>query len=130
MNVHGTDCTKTKSWKDLIKSHERLDGVTIAALFDREPDRAERMHTEAAGLYLDFSKNRIDATALSDLLAFAPGDLLIAAGVFRDAEIDDHRLVDPARAQKDVVRRADQHNRRAGGIACGPARFRAPDIPC
>jgi len=71
MNVHGTDCTKTKSWKDLIKSHERLDGVTIAALFDREPDRAERMHTEAAGLYLDFSKNRIDATALSDLLAFA-----------------------------------------------------------
>ncbi len=71
MDVHGTDCTKTKSWKDLTKSHERLEGVTIAALLEREPDRAERMRTEAAGLYLDFSKNRIDETALSNLLAFA-----------------------------------------------------------
>jgi glucose-6-phosphate isomerase len=47
----------------------RLGDVHLRELFAREPGRASAMTAEAHDLHLDFSKQRIDAAAMSDLLA-------------------------------------------------------------
>ena len=49
---------------------------SLRALFAADPDRAAAMSLEAAGLYVDFSKNRIDRATLAALL-----DLAAAAGL-------------------------------------------------
>ncbi|UCE30582.1 MAG: glucose-6-phosphate isomerase [Burkholderiales bacterium] len=56
-------------WRRLDAHAERLRDTRMRTLFDREPDRLARCSAEAAGLYLDVSKNPIDAPAWSDLLA-------------------------------------------------------------
>jgi glucose-6-phosphate isomerase len=40
-------------------------------MFAADPERGTHFTLEAAGLYLDFSKNRIDATTLASLVALA-----------------------------------------------------------
>ncbi len=61
---------------------QRLHGRTITSLFAADPDRMARLCVEGAGLIFDFSKQRLDASALDAGLAAAR-----AAGVeaFRDA---------------------------------------------
>jgi glucose-6-phosphate isomerase len=47
------------SWKALEKHHAEIGGRHLRDLFAEDPDRGERLRAEAAGLYLDYSKNRI-----------------------------------------------------------------------
>ena len=49
----------------------RLRGTTLRELFDREPDRAERLSVTAGALELDFSKNLLDDDAVGALVALA-----------------------------------------------------------
>jgi glucose-6-phosphate isomerase len=48
-----------------------LTPVRMIELFDRDPQRAQRYTLEAAGLYFDYSKNKIDDAAREALLALA-----------------------------------------------------------
>ena len=53
------------AWKALEKHHAEIGKRHLRDLFAEEPDRGERLVAEGAGLFLDYSKNRItDETVL------------------------------------------------------------------
>ena len=55
----------------LAKHHSELVGRHLRELFAEDPDRGERLCAEAAGLYLDYSKNRITDETVGLLLQLA-----------------------------------------------------------
>ena len=54
-----SDPTRGQAWRALAEHHERVAGLHLRELFAEDPGRGERMVAEAAGLYLDWSKNRV-----------------------------------------------------------------------
>ncbi len=60
-----------KAWQALKRHHEEIAGVHLRELFASDSGRGERMTAEAAGLYLDYSKNRITDETLRLLIALA-----------------------------------------------------------
>src|SRR5215831_4527355 len=56
------------AWKALERHHAQIAGRHLRELFAADPGRAERFTVEAAGLSLDYSKNRIDAETVRLLL--------------------------------------------------------------
>jgi len=62
---------KLAAWNDLSAHYEKIHGVHLRKLFADDPKRGERLTLEAAGLYLDYSKNRITDETLSLLLRLA-----------------------------------------------------------
>jgi glucose-6-phosphate isomerase len=58
-------------WKALEAHYEAVRDVHLHELFAKEPARGERLTAEAAGLYLDYSKNRLTEETLRLLLALA-----------------------------------------------------------
>ena len=63
--------TELAEWQSVQSHATRLRDVPLRKLFADEPGRAERFSLEAAGVFLDYSKHRIDAPALGALLALA-----------------------------------------------------------
>jgi glucose-6-phosphate isomerase len=59
------------SWKALGTHYEQLRAVHLRKLFADDPGRGERMTAEAAGLFLDYSKNRITDETVNLLLQLA-----------------------------------------------------------
>src|SRR5215211_2471933 len=47
------------AWSQLQSHFERIRGTHLRDFFGADPERGERLVAEGAGLYLDFSKNRI-----------------------------------------------------------------------
>ncbi len=68
--------TSRPEWKALAAHHETMRGVHLRELFAKDPQRGERLVAEAAGLYLDYSKQRVTDETLRLLL-----DLARACGV-------------------------------------------------
>ena len=66
-----TPLRERTAWKALERHHAELEGRSLRELFDEDPVRGERFTAEAAGIFLDYSKNRIDAETLRLLLALA-----------------------------------------------------------
>lgn len=64
------------AWAAVAAQHARLVGVHPVTLFERDAERFEHCSASAAGLLLDWSRQRIDAAALGSL-----GALAEAAGV-------------------------------------------------
>jgi len=58
-------------WKALEDHHETMRGLHLRNLFAHDPARGERMTAEAAGVYLDYSKNRINDETLKLLIELA-----------------------------------------------------------
>lgn len=58
-------------WNQLSEHAARHRVVHLRDLFSEDPDRSRRLSLEAVGLFLDFSKNRIDDTCLKLLLELA-----------------------------------------------------------
>ena len=52
------------AWLALKEHHSRLLKKDLRTLFEEDPDRGERMTASAAGLFLDYSKNRITQETL------------------------------------------------------------------
>ncbi|MDX6623169.1 MAG: glucose-6-phosphate isomerase [Solirubrobacterales bacterium] len=50
---------ETPAWAALRSHYEEIEGRHLRDLFEGDPQRGERLVASAAGLYLDFSKNRI-----------------------------------------------------------------------
>ena len=63
--------TRRKVWKSLQSHYKKVRGVHLRSLFADDPARAERMTAEAAGLFLDYSKNRITDRTLKLLIRLA-----------------------------------------------------------
>jgi glucose-6-phosphate isomerase len=55
----------------LAKHHAELAGRHLRDLFATDPDRGERLSASAAGLYLDYSKNRITDETMALLVELA-----------------------------------------------------------
>src|SRR5260370_31519737 len=55
-------------WKALEAHHRQIGELHLRKLFSDDPKRGERFTTEAVGLYLDYSKNRITGETLRLLL--------------------------------------------------------------
>ncbi|MEM8489654.1 MAG: glucose-6-phosphate isomerase [Pseudomonadota bacterium] len=65
------DKTASETLQPLQTHRARLGDTTIAQLFDKDTERGRRMVLEAAGLRLDYSKNRVDELAIEALLEAA-----------------------------------------------------------
>ncbi len=63
--------TARPAWKALEAHHEKVRDLHLRTLFAQDPKRGERLIAEAAGLYLDYSKNRITDETLDLLLQLA-----------------------------------------------------------
>jgi glucose-6-phosphate isomerase len=59
------------AWKALEKHYEEVRGTHLRELFAADGTRGERLVAEAAGLYLDYSKNRITEETVELLGALA-----------------------------------------------------------
>jgi len=63
--------TERKAWKALATHFKKVRELHLRDLFAQDPKRAERMTLETAGVYLDYSKNRITDETLALLLQLA-----------------------------------------------------------
>ena len=66
-----TPLRQRPAWQALERHHRELAKVHLRELFASDPDRGERLTAEGAGLYLDYSKNRITDETISLLVRLA-----------------------------------------------------------
>ncbi|HEU5253130.1 MAG TPA: glucose-6-phosphate isomerase [Solirubrobacterales bacterium] len=71
MSDEGPSLRQTPAWSQLQAHYEQIRDTHLRELFAADPDRGERLRAEGAGLYLDFSKNRITDETLMLLGALA-----------------------------------------------------------
>ena len=73
----GSETSRTRStgkdgtWHALQDRYEAMQSRHLRDLFAHDPTRGERMTTEAAGVFLDYSKNRVDKETLRLLIDLA-----------------------------------------------------------
>ena len=65
------DITTSAEWKNLEAVYERTQSQTLRELFAADPQRAEKLTIDAAGLHVDLSKNLVDDRILAALTALA-----------------------------------------------------------
>jgi len=63
--------TSRPAWKALTEHSEAIRSIHLRALFADDPKRGERFTVEAAGLFLDYSKNRITGETIRLLCQLA-----------------------------------------------------------
>ncbi len=66
-----TPLRQRASWQALREHHARIGERHLRDLFSEDPDRGERLVAEGAGLYLDYSKNRVSEETVGLLVALA-----------------------------------------------------------
>jgi glucose-6-phosphate isomerase len=71
MMAGGTPLPERASWKALQEHHARVRELHLRQLFAEDSERAERFTVEAAGICLDYSKNRITGETLALLVRLA-----------------------------------------------------------
>jgi glucose-6-phosphate isomerase len=59
------------AWGALQRHYESVKGLNLRQLFAEDPQRGERLTAEAAGIYLDYSKNRITGETVPLLVRLA-----------------------------------------------------------
>ncbi|MGH7391846.1 MAG: glucose-6-phosphate isomerase [Candidatus Rokuibacteriota bacterium] len=82
--------TELREWKDLTAHYERVRDTHLRRLFAEDPRRGERLTAEGAGLFLDYSKNRVTDETLSLLRRLAEAARLIERrdAMFRGEKIN------------------------------------------
>ncbi len=82
--------SQRRAWKALEAHHKKLRKMHLRKLFATDPQRGLRMTAETAGLFLDYSKNRITDETLGLLMALARESGLRAAidAMFRGDKIN------------------------------------------
>ena len=82
--------TRRLAWRALQDHYQQIKDVHLRALFAQDPRRGERLTAEGAGLFLDYSKNRVNDETLRLLIALA-NDAGVAArrdAMFRGEKIN------------------------------------------
>ncbi|HEY5362427.1 MAG TPA: glucose-6-phosphate isomerase [Streptosporangiaceae bacterium] len=67
----GTPLRQRKAWQALERHHAQIASQHLRELFAADPGRGERLTAEAAGLYLDYSKNRVTDETMELLVELA-----------------------------------------------------------
>ena len=99
--------TDRRAWKALAAHYQEVRGLHLRQLFGDDPGRGERLTAEAAGIYLDYSKNRITDESLGLLMQLAEdcGLRERIAAMFRGEKIN----VTEQRAVLHIALRAAKH---------------------
>jgi len=63
--------TARSAWQALDQHYHKIGGVHLRSLFAEDPTRGERLAVEGAGIYLDYSKNRITDETIQLLIHLA-----------------------------------------------------------
>lgn len=63
--------TELPAWKTLSEHYRQIQQRDLRSLFAEDPQRGQRFTAEAAGIYLDYSKNRITEETVRLLVALA-----------------------------------------------------------
>jgi glucose-6-phosphate isomerase len=63
--------TERPAWKALEEHYQKIRNVHLRSLFAGDPQRGERFAAEGAGIYLDYSKNRITGETIRLLVNLA-----------------------------------------------------------
>jgi glucose-6-phosphate isomerase len=63
--------TDRPAWKELTKHYQALKNTHLRQLFADDAERGERLTLEAAGIYFDYSKNRVTDETLKLLVKLA-----------------------------------------------------------
>jgi glucose-6-phosphate isomerase len=63
--------TERPAWSALRRHHDEIADQHLRHLFADDPRRGERMTTEACGIYLDYSKNRVTDETIQLLIGLA-----------------------------------------------------------
>ncbi len=71
MMTHTSSLIECPAWAALQAHYKRLAPLHLRKLFADDPKRGERLTLEAAGIYLDYSKNRVTDETLSLLVQLA-----------------------------------------------------------
>lgn len=71
MATHMEPLSKRAAWKALKAHYKKVEALHLRTLFAGDPKRGERMTAGAAGIYLDYSKNRITDETLKLLVQLA-----------------------------------------------------------
>jgi glucose-6-phosphate isomerase len=71
MKKTNSSLTARPAWKALVAHHKKIRDVHLRQIFADDPKRGERLTAEAAGVFLDYSKNRITDETLKLLLKLA-----------------------------------------------------------
>jgi glucose-6-phosphate isomerase len=69
--LRGADIVSAPEWEALARHHDEIRDVHLRELFAGDPRRGETMTAEAAGLCLDYSKNRTTGETLRLLVRLA-----------------------------------------------------------
>src|SRR5713101_5621383 len=90
MSTNETPLTQRPAWKALEEHHKSARNLHLRALFAEDPQRGERFAVEAAGIYLDYSKNRVTDETMRLLLELAESSGLRARidAMFRGEKIN------------------------------------------
>jgi glucose-6-phosphate isomerase len=67
----GTPLRQRKAWQALQRHHAQIAGQHLRDLFAADPGRGERLTAAAAGVYLDYSKNRVTDETMALLVELA-----------------------------------------------------------
>ena len=70
--------TSRPSWKALEEHYNKVRNLHLRQLFAEDAQRGERLTLEAAGVYLDYSKNRVTSETIKLLLDLAESSNLRA----------------------------------------------------
>jgi len=63
--------TRRPAWKALAANYKQVREIHLRTMFADDPKRGERFSVEAVGLFLDYSKNRINEETLKLLFQLA-----------------------------------------------------------
>ena len=63
--------TESPSWRALQAHYEKMKDIQLRQLFADDPKRGDRLAAEAAGVYLDYSKNRVTDETVRLLIQLA-----------------------------------------------------------
>jgi glucose-6-phosphate isomerase len=66
-----TPLTQRSEWKALVEHYQKIRDTHLRTLFADDPQRGEHFSLDAAGIYLDYSKNRVTTETLRLLLSLA-----------------------------------------------------------
>ena len=66
-----TPLRERKAWQALERHYAEISGVHLRELFASDPGRGERLTAQAAGIFLDYSKNRVTGETMRLLLELA-----------------------------------------------------------
>ena len=100
------------AWAALEKHYHKIKDVHLRQLFAEDRERGERLAVEAAGIYFDYSKNRITDETLRLLIHICAG-VRVAGAHRRNVPGRQDQCLGEARGASYRATRATRHRDRA-----------------